>query len=256
MSVNGSIALVTGASSGIGKATAAALVDAGARVIAAARRRGRLEELVARHGDRMIAREMDVRDRASVAAALARLPDAWREIDIVVAAAGLAVGLDPLQDGDPDEWDRMLDTNVKGLLNTVHHTVPGMVDRGRGHFITIGSSAARSTYPKGAVYCASKAAAERITAGLRLDVLGTGVRATIVHPSRTQTEFHEVRFRGDRQRAQGLFDEIRSLQPADVADAVLYALEQPDHVNVSDLLVTPTDQAAHGQIARNDHRAP
>lgn len=252
MSVNGSTALVTGASSGIGKATAISLVEAGARVIVAARRRERLDELAAAHVDRMLALEMDVSDRVAVARAFDAIPADWAEIDIVVNAAGLALGLDHLQDGNPDEWDQMLDTNVKGILNVIHHTVPGMVQRGRGHVVTIGSSAARNTYPKGAVYCASKAAAERIMAGLRLDVLGSGVRATIVHPSRTQTEFHEVRFRGDEDRAQELFEEIQSLQPSDLAAAVMYVLEQPDHVNVSDMLVTPTDQATHGQIAKRN----
>lgn len=252
MSVNGSTALVTGASSGIGKATAISLVEAGARVIVAARRRERLDELAAAHVDRMLALEMDVSDRVAVARAFDAIPADWAEIDIVVNAAGLALGLDHLQDGNPDEWDQMLDTNVKGILNVIHHTVPGMVQRGRGHVVTIGSSAARNTYPKGAVYCASKAAAERIMAGLRLDVLGSGVRATIVHPSRTQTEFHAVRFRGDEDRAQELFEEIQSLQPSDLAAAVMYVLEQPDHVNVSDMLVTPTDQATHGQIAKRN----
>ena len=250
MSVKGNIALVTGASSGIGRATAVALVEAGARVIVAARRHERLNELVAAHGDQVFALGMDVSRRSAVDQAFASLPADWTEVDLVVNAAGLAIGLDHLQDGHPDEWDQMLDTNVKGVLNVIHHTVPGMVRRGRGHVVTIGSSAARNTYPKGAVYCASKAAAERIMAGLRLDVLGTGVRVTIVHPSRTQTEFHEVRFRGDEGRAQGLFEEIRPLQPSDVAAAVMYVLEQPEHVNISDMLVTPTDQATHGQIAQ------
>lgn len=252
MSVNGSTALVTGASSGIGKAIASALVESGCRVIVAARRRERLEDFASAHGDQVLAVEMDVSNRDLVAQAFDSIPAEWREIDIVVNAAGLALGLDHLQDGNPDEWDQMLDTNVKGVLNLIHHTVPGMVQRGRGHVVTIGSSAARNTYPKGAVYCASKAAAERIMAGLRLDVLGTGVRATIVHPSRTQTEFHEVRFRGDEDRAQGLFEEIRPLQPSDLAAAVMFVLEQPEHVNVSDMLVTPTDQATHGQIAKRN----
>lgn len=250
MTLKGRVALVTGASSGIGRACATALVDAGARVIIGARRKDRLQELADEHGDDMLPVEMDVRDRTSVRQAFASLEGEWANIDILVNAAGLAIGLEPLQDGNPDDWDAMLDTNVKGVLNTIHFALPGMIERGWGHVINIGSSAARNTYPGGAVYCASKAAEERITQGLRLDVLGTGVRVTIVHPSRTQTEFHEVRLRGDNAKASGLHEEIRSLQPQDLANAVRYVLEQPDHVNVSDMLVTPTDQASHGHLAK------
>lgn len=254
MNLDGQVALVTGASSGIGLSCAASLADAGAKVVVAARRAERLRELANRNTEKFHPVAMDVTDRQAVEEALLALPEPWAEVDILVNAAGLALGFDALQDGDPEDWDRMLDTNVKGPLNLIHFLVPGMVERGYGHVLTIGSSASRAVYPSGAVYCASKAAADRITAGLRLDLLGTGVRVTVVHPSRTQTEFHEVRLRGNREQADALHDEIRSLRAEDVAKAVLYAVEQPDHVNISDLLITPTDQAAHGYIAkRRDH---
>ncbi|MEX2374752.1 MAG: SDR family NAD(P)-dependent oxidoreductase [Dehalococcoidia bacterium] len=246
MSIVNRTALVTGASSGIGRATAAALLDAHCRVIAVSRRKPQLVELASDHEGMVLPVEADVRDRAALSAAYKAAPPSWRKVDFVVNAAGLALGSEPLQTGDPEDWDRVLDTNVKGFLNVIHLVVPGMVERGTGHVVAIGSIGARNIYPGGAVYCASKAAVERIAAGLRLDTMGTGVKVTAIHPARTRTAFHEVRFRGDRSRAEALYEEFKPLEARDVANAVLYVLSEPQHVNVSDLLLTPTEQGPRG----------
>jgi 3-hydroxy acid dehydrogenase / malonic semialdehyde reductase len=242
--------LITGASSGIGEACARAFVAAGARVVLAARRVDRLHRLAADLVGKSHTIELDVRDRDRVANTVAALPEKWRAIDVLVNNAGLAAGFSALPDGDPNDWDRMLDTNVKGVLWVTRAVVPGMIERGHGHVINIGSVAARETYPSGAVYCASKAAVDRITAGLRMDLLGTGVRVTGIDPGLVETEFSLVRFEGDRERAASVYDGMRPLQGEDVADVVVFAASRPAHVQIADVLVLPTDQAAATQVSR------
>jgi 3-hydroxy acid dehydrogenase/malonic semialdehyde reductase len=246
----GRIVLVTGASSGIGRACAEAFLAGGDRVVAAARRTERLADLRAEHGDAVLPLTLDVRDRAQVSAALTSLPAQWLPIDVLVNNAGLAAGRGPIHTDDPDDWDRMLDTNVRGLLNVSTCVLPGMVERGAGHVINIGSNAGREVYPGGAVYCATKAAVERITRGMRMDVLGSGVRVSQVDPGMVQTEFSTVRFHGDQAAADAVYDGVTPLQAADIADVVTWVASRPPHVVIADVLVYPVDQAGSGRLAR------
>jgi 3-hydroxy acid dehydrogenase / malonic semialdehyde reductase len=246
--------LITGASAGIGEACARAFAAAGARLVLAARRRERIEalaeELRGAHGTESHPVALDVRDRAAVDAALGGLPPEWAEVDVLVNNAGLASGLDRLPGGDPEDWDVMLDTNVKGVLYVTRAVVPGMVARGRGHVVNIGSIAGHEVYPMGAVYCASKHALGAVTAGLRIDLLGTGVRVSTVDPGLVETEFSLVRFKGDAERARRPYVGMTALAAADVAEAVLWCTTRPPHVNVDEIIIKPTDQASATQIHR------
>jgi len=235
---------VTGASSGIGRACAEAFARAGARLVLCARRRDRLTGLADSLDAEVRILPLDVRDRAAVSAAVDGLEDGWRNIDVLVNNAGLAVGFGPLQDNDPADWDRMIDTNVTGLLNMTHAVVPGMVRRGRGHVVNIGSIAGHQTYPNGAVYCATKAAVDRITTGLRMDLLGKGVRVSTVDPGAVETEFSVVRFSGDHDRADRVYDGMTPLTADDVAEAVVWIADRPAHVQVAQVMLLPTDQAS------------
>ena len=244
------VVLVTGASSGIGRACVDAFLAQGARVIAAARRSERLAELQHQHEGAVLPLPMDVRDRASVNDALGSLPDEWSPIDVLVNNAGLARGRTPLHKDDPDDWDQMLDTNVRGLLNVCGAVLPGMVERGSGHVINVGSNAGREVYPGGTVYCATKAAVERITRGMRMDVLGSGVKISEVDPGMVETEFSVVRFHGDEAAAGKVYEGVTPLQAADIANVVTWIADQPPHVVIADVLVYPLDQAGSGKIAR------
>jgi 3-hydroxy acid dehydrogenase / malonic semialdehyde reductase len=239
------VAFITGASSGIGLATARAFAAQGARLLLAARREDRLAaERPTLHGAADVhTLQLDVTDHAAVQRAIAALPDAWQAIDILVNNAGLSRGLDKVYEGERQDWEEMIDTNVKGLLYITRAVVPGMVERGRGHIVNLGSTAGRMTYPNGAVYCATKAAERSLTEGLREDLLGTPLRVTTIDPGMVETEFSEVRFRGDRARAAKVYENITPLTPEDVADAILYAVTRPAHVNISEVLLTPVAQA-------------
>ena len=242
--------VVTGASSGIGEACARAFAAAGARLLLCARRADRLDALAATLRTDVRTFGLDVRDRAGVADAFGTLPQGWRAHDVLVNNAGLAAGLGPLHEGDPDDWDRMLDTNVRGLLNVTRAVVPGMVERGRGHVVNIGSIAGRETYPGGAVYCASKAAVDRITKGLRMDVLGTGVRVSTVDPGLVDTEFSRVRFHGDAEQAEAVYEGMTPLTGDDVAEAVVWVADRPAHVQVAEVVLLPAAQASATHVAR------
>jgi 3-hydroxy acid dehydrogenase / malonic semialdehyde reductase len=239
------IAFITGASSGIGLATARAFAAQGARLLLAARRQERLDAqrstLTGAADVHTLA--LDVTDHAAVERAIAALPEEWQAIEILVNNAGLSRGLDKVYEGKRQDWEEMIDTNVKGLLYVTRTVVPGMVLRGRGHIVNIGSTAGRMTYPNGAVYCATKAAERSITEGLREDLLGTPLRVTTVDPGMVETEFSEVRFRGDKTRAAQVYENITPLAPEDVADAIVYAVTRPAHVNISEVLLTPVAQA-------------
>ena len=243
----GRIVCITGASAGIGAACAHAFARAGARLLLAARRQDRLRDLAAalqKEGSPAVHTiTLDVRDATQVSAALGALPEAWRAIDVLINNAGLSRGLDKLQEGKPEDWDEMIDTNVKGLLYVTRAVVPGMIERGRGHIVNLGSTAGHMTYPKGAVYCATKAAEKSISEGLRQDVLGTPVRVTSIDPGMVQTDFSKVRFRGDEERAAKVYQGVTPLQPEDIADAILWAVTRPAHVNISEMLITSIDQA-------------
>jgi 3-hydroxy acid dehydrogenase/malonic semialdehyde reductase len=254
MNLTGTTALVTGASSGIGEACARALAAAGARLIVTARRIDRLERLAAElrtlRAQQVLPIQIDVRDRHAVTQCFQTLPDDFRQIDILVNNAGLSRGLDKVHTGAIDDWEEMIDTNVKGLLYVTRAVVPGMVARGRGHIVNIGSIAGRQTYPNGNVYCASKAAVRAISEGLKLDLTGTGVRVTEVQPGLVNTEFSAVRFHGDQARADKTYEGMTPLSAADVADIVLFAVTRPAHVNISEILVVPTDQSSTTLVHR------
>lgn len=242
-SLQGKTALVTGASAGIGAATARALSQLGARVVLAARRVDRLEALAAEcPGAEVCA--LDVRDAAAMKQALA----AW-EFDIVVANAGLGLGMGPLQDGQPEDWDRMIDTNVKGVLHTLHATLPGLLARGSGDVVVLGSVAGRQVYPGGNVYNATKHAVRALYEALRLDAGGRGVRFTTVDPGMVETEFSVVRL-GDAQAADQVYAGMTPLRPEDVADAITYAVTRPAHMNVGEIVLWPTDQASTRDVHR------
>jgi serine 3-dehydrogenase len=247
VSIKGQTALVTGASSGIGQATAEGLAAEGARLILAARRMERLEELAARlketSGTETLLIQLDVRDRAAVEEKLVHLPAEWAAVDILVNNAGLSRGLNPLHEGSIDDWDEMIDTNVKGLLYVTRAILPGMVQRKRGHVVHIGSVAARDPYAGGAVYCGTKAAVALISRSMKIDVLEHGIRVTNIEPGLVETEFSLVRFHGDAEAAKKPYMGLQPLTAEDVADAILWALTRPRHMNVQDMLLLATAQA-------------
>jgi 3-hydroxy acid dehydrogenase/malonic semialdehyde reductase len=245
--LNGKIVFITGASSGIGKACAFAFAQEGARLLLAARRVDRLDEITSKLKDSGAAAvhsvALDVRENASVKSTLENLPSEWKQIEVLVNNAGLSRGLDKVYEGDVEDWDEMIDTNVKGLLYVTRAVVPGMVERGAGHVINMGSTAGEMTYPNGAVYCATKAAERAINDGLRQDLMGTPVRVTSIDPGMVETDFSLVRFRGDAERAEKVYQNITPLSPADVADAIVWAASRPAHVNIARVLMTSIDQA-------------
>jgi NADP-dependent 3-hydroxy acid dehydrogenase YdfG len=241
------IVFITGASSGIGAATALAFAAEGARLLLAARRTDKLAavalEAMERGASAVHTLALDVRDRALVAQTISELPSDWAAIDILVNNAGLSRGLEKLYVGQIDDWEEMIDTNVKGLLYVTRAVVPGMVERGRGHVVNLGSTAGEMTYPGGAVYCASKAAERAINDGLRQDVLGTPIRVTTVDPGMVETEFSIVRFHGDTERANNFYKGLKPLTAADIADAIVWAASRPAHVNIARIMLTPVAQA-------------
>ena len=246
VSLVGKVVFVTGASSGIGAATAMEFARQGARLLLCARRVERLQEMVPDLLEAGAADvrtfSLDVQKRDDVENTLAVLPEAWAEIDVLVNNAGLSRGLMKLWEDDVQNWEEMIDTNVKGLLYVTRSVVPGMVRRGQGHVISLGSVAGYITYANGAVYCASKAAEKAISEGLKLDLMGTAVRVTSVDAGMVETEFSAVRFRGDEERAAKVYQNITPLQPEDVADAIVWAATRPAHVNVHNILITTIDQ--------------
>jgi NADP-dependent 3-hydroxy acid dehydrogenase YdfG len=247
ISLKGKIVLITGASSGIGAATALAFADEGARLLLAARRTDKLAEVSAQALKRGAAAvhcfSLDVRHQRAVQNAIDELPADWADIEILVNNAGLSRGLDKLYMGVIGDWDEMIDTNVKGLLYVTRAVVPGMVVRACGHVVNLGSTAGELTYPRGAVYCASKAAERAINDGLRQDVLGTPLRVTSVDPGMVETDFSLVRFHGDEERAGKVYKGITPLTPEDVADVIVWAVSRPAHVNIARVLLTPVQQA-------------
>lgn len=247
ISLKDRIVFITGASSGIGAACARAFAAEGARLLLAARRVDRIEAMKAdllQDGAAAVhAFSLDVQDRDAVEQAIAHLPAEWSAIDVLVNNAGLSRGLDKLWEGKTQDWEEMIDTNVKGLLWVTRAVVPGMLARGRGHVVNLGSTAQEIAYPGGNVYCGTKAAVKLINDGLRIDLLGTPVRVTSIDPGMVETEFSQVRFRGDKERAEKIYQNITPLTPEDVADAIVWSTTRPSHVNVAHLSMTTVDQA-------------
>jgi len=247
-------AFITGATSGIGKAVALRLAKEGIRLIINGRRRDRLDELKttigSMYGVETIALPFDVRNYGDVQQAFDSLPEGWRDIDILVNNAGLAVGLEPLHEGVVDDWERMIDTNIKGLLYVTRVVSPVMVSRQSGHIINIGSIAGRNVYPNGGVYCATKYAVGALSQAMRMDFLPYGIRVTQICPGAVETEFSIVRFKGDRDRADRVYEGFEPLGAADIAEAVAYAVLQPPHVDIQDVLVMPSAQANAGMFKR------
>ena len=246
-SLQGQVIFITGASAGIGEACAYAFAREGAKLLLAARRMNRLEQLAPKLAEAGATAthlvELDVRRADEVARRLEALPPEWAEIDVLINNAGLSRGTDKVYEAAIEDWDEMVDTNVKGLLYVTRAVVPGMVRRGRGHVLNLGSTAGEMTYPGGAVYCATKAAERAINDGLRQDLLGTPVRVTSVDPGAVETDFSRVRFRGDEERAAKVYAGITPLTPQDVADAIVWAASRPAHVNISRISMTSIDQA-------------
>lgn len=254
ISLQDQIVLITGASSGIGAACTQIFAQGGAKLILAARRLERLKELATKltnqYGTQIYLLQLDVRNRPQVETALLSLPEPWNGIDILINNAGLSRGLEKLHEGDFQDWEEMIDTNVKGLLYVTRYIVPGMVTRGRGHVINIGSIAGRAAYPGGNVYCASKAAVKLISEGLKQDLLGTPVRVSEIQPGLVETEFSNVRFHGDGERAKTVYQGLTPLTGEDVADVVYFCATRAPHVNISEILLVPTDQATATLVHR------
>lgn len=246
------IALITGASSGIGKATAQAFAQSGIDLILCGRRMERLRELSEALSAQVKVTTLtfDVRNREAVFEAVESLAGEWKAIDILVNNAGNAHGFAPIDAGDPDDWDAMIDGNVKGLLYVSKAVIPGMVQRGRGHIVNVSSIAGKETYANGTVYCASKAAVEAFSQGMRLDLIQHGIKVTNIAPGAVETEFSVVRFKGDEARADKVYAGFEPLRAEDIADSILYTVNAPAHVTISDMTILAAAQAAATTIHR------
>ena len=242
------IIFITGASSGIGAACAKQFAQAGAKLLLCSRQLDKLNTVASQlrndYNVEVHTFILDVRQRTKVPAAINALPTQWKDIDILINNAGLAAGLDFLQEGDIQDWEDMIDTNVKGLLYVTREILPRLIEKNRGHIINIGSIAGHQTYAKGAVYCATKHAVNTLSNGLRMDLFGTKIRVSTVDPGAVETNFSMVRFKGDTERAAAVYEGTTPLKPDDVADAVFYCASRPPHVNISEIIMMPTAQAA------------
>ena len=247
-------ALITGATSGIGEATAKRLAAGGYNVIITGRRKDRLLEiskyLESAYPAKVLPLCFDVCDFEQVGKQLGNLPASWQNVDILINNAGLAAGLDPLNNGQPEDWQRMIDTNIKGLLYVTKTVAPLMIARRKGHIINIGSIAGREVYANGNVYCATKHAVDALTKSMRMEFLPYGIRVSQVAPGAVETEFSIVRFKGDRPRADAVYEGFHPLEAADIADVIAYMINCPPHVNIADVLVLPAAQAGATTIQR------
>lgn len=248
------IALITGATSGIGEACAHLFAREKYNLVLTGRRLDRLEKLAkklnTKYNVEVAISSFDVRDREQVIISLEELPAKWKKVNVLINNAGLSQGLDPLQSGSMDDWDTMIDTNVKGLLYVSKVVSNWMIKNGSGHIINLGSIAGKEVYPNGNVYCASKHAVDAINQGMRIDLLSHGIKVTAVHPGAVETEFSEVRFKGDKERAKKVYDGFKPLAAEDIAETIWFAVSRPAHVNVNELTVMPTAQASATNIFR------
>jgi 3-hydroxy acid dehydrogenase/malonic semialdehyde reductase len=248
------IAMVTGATAGIGKATAFKLAAINYALILTGRRKNLLEslkdQLIKTYGVDVIALDFDVRNREEVDQVIKNLPDDWKNIEVLINNAGLAVGLDHIQEGNPDDWERMIDTNIKGLLYVSRVIAPLMIRYGKGHIVNIGSIAGKEVYEKGNVYCGTKHAVDAITKGMRIDMLKHGIKVTSICPGLVETEFSIVRFKGDRKKAKVPYEGLTPLKGDDIADAIVFVISRPTHVNINDMIIMPSAQANSSYIHR------
>ena len=255
--LKGKIIFVSGASSGIGRSCAEALGAVGAKLILCARSLDKLTDLANNlrelYNTESIVCKLDVSNRAEVEEVIDKLPEAWKKIDILINNAGGALGLEKLQEGNPEDWDKMIDTNVKGLLYLTRRIVPFMLKyKLNGHVVNVGSTAGIFAYPNGAVYCATKSAVHFISDGLRMDLVDTPIRVTNIQPGMTETNFSNVRFHGDEEKAKSVYAGITPLMPEDIAEIIFYAISAPPHVQIFEVTVTPTNQATGGVIYKNN----
>lgn len=245
------IACITGASSGIGWATAQALANEGFNLILCGRRKERLEALQAELPTESLLLVFDVSDVAAVKSAFAQMPTSWQAIDVLINNAGNAHGMSPIQSGDEADWDAMMNSNVNGLLYVSQAIIPGMIERKSGHIINLSSIAGKQIYPNGNVYCASKAAVEALTQGMRLDLNPFCIKVSSVAPGAVNTEFSAIRFKGDMERANAVYQGFTPLVAEDVAEVIRYMVMAPAHVNLADVLLLPTAQASAGLVKRD-----
>jgi len=247
--------LITGATSGFGRAIAILFAKNGYNIIINGRRKERLAELEAQlkkdHEVEVLSLPFDVRKRDEVIEAISSLPDKWLKIDVLVNNAGLASGLSDIQDGNLDDWDMMIDTNIKGLLYVTREVSPLMIKHKSGHIINIGSVAAKEVYPKGNVYCATKHAVDALSKAMRVDMLPHHIKVTAIHPGLAETEFSIVRFHGDEDRAAQVYQGFEALKADDIAEAAWFAASRPAHVNINDMIITPTAQATSRDVVKS-----
>ncbi|WP_183566255.1 SDR family oxidoreductase [Mucilaginibacter sp. SP1R1] len=248
------IALITGATAGIGEACANVFAREGFNLILTGRRLDRLEKLAAhlnnKYNVEIAVSSFDVRNRDEVVENLEGLPAKWKKVDVLINNAGLSQGLDPIQKGSYDDWDTMIDTNVKGLLYVSRVVANWMIDNGHGHIVNLGSIAGKEVYANGNVYCATKHAVDALNKGMRIDLLPHGIKVTAVHPGAVETEFSEVRFKGDKERAKKVYEGFEPLAAVDIAETIWFVASRPAHVNINDLVIMPTAQATAGTIFR------
>ena len=247
--------MITGATAGFGRAIAIKFAQNGHDLIITGRRKERLDELekeLTKNKIKVLSLNFDVRNRSEVGSAIQKLPAKWKDIDILVNNAGLAAGFSHIDDGDIDDWDRMVDTNVKGLLYVTRAVAPLMVARNRGHIFNISSIAGKDVYENGNVYCASKSAVEALSKAMRIDLLKHSIRVTNIAPGMAETEFSLVRFKGDKEKADAVYKGVKALSAEDIAGVIYFCATLPEHVCINDLTITPTQQAAVGQLFKKE----
>ncbi|QXV65231.1 SDR family oxidoreductase [Mucilaginibacter sp. 21P] len=248
------IALITGATAGIGEACAHTFAQQGYDLILTGRRLDRLEKVAGHLNDKynveIAVSSFDVRNREDTLGSLESLPSKWRQVSVLVNNAGLSQGLDPINAGSYDDWDTMIDTNIKGLLYVSKLVSNWMITNGGGHIINIGSIAGKQVYPNGNVYCATKHAVDALTKSMRIDLLSHGIKVTAIHPGMVETEFSEVRFKGDKERAKKVYEGFEPLKAADIAETIWFVVSRPAHVNINDLLIMPTSQATATNVLK------
>lgn len=248
------IAFITGATAGIGKATAEIFAKNGYHLIITGRRKERLDELAAHLKTKfsidVLTLHFDVRNIQEVQAAVDSIPEKWRKFNVLVNNAGLAVGLNSIQEGVLDDWERMIDTNVKGLLYITRTLAPLMIANGSGHIVNLGSIAGKEVYANGNVYCATKHAVDALSKSMRIDLLPHHIKVTAIHPGMVETEFSIVRFKGDEQRAQSVYKGLQPLTAQDIAETIYWTASRPAHVNINDIVIMPTVQANATTVLR------